>query len=268
MAKLAIREALLPGAALNERLTLARELGLAGVEFDAAGLDARIDEIDEELRAQGLLASGLNMGATDGWVSANIERRRRANDQLREAMSCALDLGADYVTFVPHYGASDMPDLTPFASPMELQKELLIWLLRGFSDLAEAMDTALALLPLCRAETAFLTRLEQAAKFRREVDHHPKIMLAASTCDMALEEADLPACLANHADATRVIYLADSGRALAGGGELPFQAIGAALQKIAYPGWLVLDGRSAGSEGERRAALSACLDYLRHCRLI
>jgi len=267
MAKLAIREALLPGAALDERLTLARELGLAGVEFEAAGLDERIDEIDEGLRAQGLVASGLNMGATDGWVSADIERRRRANDQLREALTCALDLGAEYVTFTPHFGASDMPDLTPFASAMELQKELLIWLLRGFSDLAEAMDAALALLPRCRAETAFLTRLDQAAMFRREVDHHPKIMLAANTCDMALEEADLPASLANHAEAISVIYLADSGRALAGAGELPFQAIAAALRKLNYPGWLVLDGRPAGSERERRAALSASLHYLRNCGL-
>ena len=267
MARLAIREALLPGADLHERLALARELGVAGVEFEAANLDERLDEIEAGLRTQGLLASGLNMGATDGWVSADIERRRRANDELREALTDALDLGAEYVSFVPHYGASDMPDLTPFASPAELQKELLLWLLRGFSDLAEAMDASLALLPLCRAETAFLTRLDQAAMLRREVDDHPKITIAASACDMALEETDLSAGLAGHAEAISVIYLADSGRALAGAGELPFPAIGAALRAVDYQGWLVLSGRPAGSERERRAELSACLAYLRKCGL-
>jgi sugar phosphate isomerase/epimerase len=267
MAKLAIRETLLPGATVHERLALARELGFAGVEFAADRLDERIDEIDEALRARGLRTSGLNMGETDGWVSANIERRQRANDRLREALACALDLEAEYVTFAPHYGASDMPDLTPFASPMELQKELLIWLLRGFSDLADAMNVKLALLPLNRQETTFLTRLDQAAMFCRAVDNHPKITIAASVPDMALEEADMLACLTSHGEAISVIYLADRDRALAGAGGLPFPAIGEALRAKEYRGWLVVGGRLAGAERERRAELNSCLEYLRQCAL-
>jgi len=267
MARLAIREALLPGARVQERLKLARELGFAGVEFAAADLETRIDEIDEALRAHGLRASGLNMGATDGWVSADIGRRGRATDMLREALACALDLNAEYVTFVPHFGASDMPDLTPFASPMELQQELLIWLLRGFSDLAEAMDAKLALLPLSQAETSFLTRLDQAARFCQAVDSHPNITLAASACDLALEEADLQECLASHAALISAIYLTDSGRSLAGAGDLPFAAIGRALNAQEYRGWLVLDGRPAGTADERIAELRACLAYLRGCGL-
>ena len=263
MAKLAIREALLPGATVSERLALARALGFAGVEFSAAGLDERIDEIDEALRAHGLRASGVNMGACDGWVSADSGRRRRANDRLREALACALDLEAEYVSFAPQYGAGDMPDLTPFASPWELQKELLIWLLRGFSDLADAMDAKLALLPLNRGKTAFLTRLEQAAAFCREVDNHPMITIAASACEMALEEADMLACLESHIEALSVIYLADSGDRLPAAGGLPFAEIGAALRQHEYQGWLVLDGRAAGDERERHAELAACLRYLR-----
>ena len=253
--KLAIREQLLPGAAIYGRLALARELGFAGVEFAADQLDNRIDAIDEALRAHGLAASGLHMGGTDGWVSADINRRQRANDLLREALSCAHDLEADYVTFVPQYGATDMPDLTPFASPMELQKELLIWLLRGFSDLADAMDTKLALLPLNREETAFLTRLDQADLFCRKVDQHPMITIAANTRDVALEVANLVACLTEHLPAVSVIYLADSGAGFPGAGGLPFHEIGAALRKLDYEGWLVLDGKPSAGERERRAEL-------------
>ena len=268
MTKLAIREELLPGATVHQRLALARELGFRGVEFAASQLDDRIDEIDEALRAHGLEASGVNMGETDGWVSADIGRRHMASDLLREALTCALDLEAEYVTFVPNFGASDMPDLTPFASPMELQKELLIWLLRGFSDLADAMDAKLALLPVSRAETAFLTRLDQAALFCREVDNHPKITIAASTCDMALEEADMLECLETQREAISVIYLADSDRGLAGAGGLPFPAIGEALRTMDYQGWLVVDGRPSAAGRARLAELSACLEYLRHCALI
>lgn len=266
--KLAIREQSLPGATVHERLALARELGVAGIEFAADGLDDRIDEIDDALRAHGLVACGVNMGKSDGWVSADIGRRQRANDMLREALSCALDLEADYVSFAPQYGASDMPDLTPFASPMELQKEMLIWLLRGFSDLADAMDTKLALLPLNRAETAFLTRLEQALRFCQELDHHPMITIAASTCDMALEEANLLGCLQKHQAALSVIYLADSGRSLPGRGALPFPQIGAALRQSDYAGWPVLAGQPSGDQPKRGAELASCLAYLRDCGFI
>lgn len=267
MTKLAIREALLPGETVSERLALARELGFSGVEFAAAGLDARIDEIDESLRAHGLAASGLNLGETDGWVSSDIGRRRRANDMLREALACALDLEADYVTFAPQLGAGDMPDLTPFASPLELQKELLIWLLRGFSDLAEAMDAKLALLPLNRAKTAFLTRLEQAAAFCGAVDDHPMITIAASIGEMALEEGALLPCLEAHIDRISVIYLADPNQGLPGTGGLPFSEIGAALRELDYEAWLVVDGRASGDERERGVELAACLEFLRHCAL-
>ena len=265
MPRLAIREELLPGASVHERLELARALGFAGLEFAAADLDARIDEIDEALRAHGLRASGLNMGATDGWVSADIGRRARANDKLREALACALDIEAEYVTFAPHFGESDMPDLTPFASPWELQKELLIWTLRGFSDLAEAMDAKLALLPVCRADTTFLTRLDQAAGFRRQVEDHPNITLAASVCDLALEEEDMLACLASHTSALSVLYLTDSERALAGSSDLPFPALARTINELEYQGWLVVDGLPASANDQRGAELRACLAYLREC---
>ncbi|MDE2775272.1 MAG: sugar phosphate isomerase/epimerase [Chloroflexota bacterium] len=267
MTKLAIREALLPGRTVSERLGLARELGFSGVEFAAAGLDARIDEIDESLRAHALVASGLNLGETDGWVSSDIGRRRRANDMLREALACALDLEADYVTFAPQLGAGDMPDLTPFASPLELQKELLIWLLRGFSDLADAMDAKLALLPLNRGKTAFLTRLEQAAAFCGAVDDHPMITVAASIGEMALEEQALLPCLEAHIDRISVIYLADRNQGLPGTGGLPFPAIGATLRELDYEGWLVIDGRASKSGREGFSEFAACLDFLRDCGL-
>ena len=195
MSKLAIREELLPGATVDQRLAAARELGFDAVEFPADDLDDRIDEIDDALRANGMAASGVNMCAVDGWVSADIARRNQATNLLRQALTCALDLESEYVTFAPQIGASDMPDLTPFASPMELQKELLIWLLRGFSDLADAMDSKLAIKPLNHAETAFLTRLDQAAFFCRAADDHPMITLAADVYHLALERTSwLLAC--------------------------------------------------------------------------
>ena len=54
-------------------------------------------------------------------------------------MADAVDLEAEYVSFVPHFGATAMPDLTPYQTPLDLEKEMMIWLLRTVSDLAYAM---------------------------------------------------------------------------------------------------------------------------------
>jgi len=263
MTKLAVQEALLPGGGAHERLAAAADLGFRGVEFAAADLDERLDEIYAALQAQGLVASGVNMGMASGWLAADRATRADAADSLRRALTCALDLEAEYVSFVPQYGDSDLPDLTPFASPLELQKELFIWLLRGISDLADAMETKLAMLPVNRGETRFVTCLDDAAFFRRQVDDHTNITLAANTRCLSLEEDDITAALAAHCPALSVVYLVDDNRRLPGRGELPFARLAGPLRSADFAGWLVLAGECDGA-----ADLSDCLDYLRRCQVI
>ena len=268
MVKIAIQENLLPGASLQERLSCARDLGFAGVEFAAADLDARIDDIFDELEATGLRACGVHMGTRDGWLSADMATREAATDALRSALTCALDLEADYVSFVPQYGAGDLPDLTPFASPRDLGRELLVWLLRGASDLADAMETALAMQPVNRNETTFLTRLDQAAMLRHEAGDHAMITIAANTWHMSLEEEDMLAALADHIDAISVVYLAGADGGLPAPGPLPFPAIGALLADSSYAGWLTLGSWIGRAPAPTRADLRACCGYLRACRLV
>ena len=263
MPKLAIKEALLPGASEMHKLARAAEMGFDGVEFAAEGLDDRVPEVYAALSAQGLTASGVNMGRASGWLAADRGVRADAADGLRRALTCALDLGAEYVTFVPHYGDSDLPDLTPFASPMELQKELLIWLLRGLSDLADAMDARLAMLPVNSGETTFVTCLDEAAFFCREVGDHPNITLAASTRCLALEEHDSTASLAAHSQALSVVYLVDDNGRLPGQGALPFASLAGALQAADFTAWLVLDGVC-----ESGAEIAGCLEYLRQSKIV
>lgn len=263
MPRLAIQEALLPGASLADKLAAAFELGFDGVEFPAENLDERVDDVYDALQAHGLAACGLTMGRASGWLAADRGARDEAVDRLRRALTCALDLEAAYVSFAPHYGDSDLPDLTPFASPMELQKELLIWLLRGISDLAEAMDARLAMLPVNRGETTFVTCLDDAAFFRRQVDNHPNITIAANTRCLALEEDDIAGSLAAHSQALSAIYLADDNGRLPGQGSLPFASLSGALRSTDFAGWLVVAGECAGA-----AEITECLDYLRRSNLL
>lgn len=272
MSKLSIQEGMLPGKTVEERLAAARQLNIDAVEFPAADLDARLPRIAAALGAKGIRASGINMGRQDGCLSADPARRADAVDALREALTCACDLEADYVTFVPQCGESDLPDLSPHASAMELQRELLIWLLRGLSDLADAMDVRLALQPLNHYETAFITRLDQAAHFRRQVNDHPKITVAANLYHMALEEENLLTALRHHGGDISVIYLSENNRWLPGQGILPFKAIGETLDQIAFDGWLVLEGAATADSPERARRtfqdLPSSIQFLRGASLI
>lgn len=263
MTNLAVQESLLPGDTAMQQIAAAAALGFSGVEFAAADLDERLDEVYDALQTHGLAASGVNMGQASGWLAADRATRADAADSLRRALTCAHDLEAEYVSFVPHYGDSDLPDLTPFASPLALQKELLIWLLRGISDLADAMETRLAMMPVNSSETRFVTCLDDAAFFRRQVDDHPNITIAANTRCLSLEEKDMAAALAAHCPALSALYLVDDNRRLPGRGALPFASLTGPLRSVDYTGWLVLAGECDGA-----ADLSDCLDYLRRCQVI
>src|SRR5690349_5277565 len=148
--KFAIQEDMLPGRKLRDRLRHARALGFEGVEFWSETLTARVPEVVEALAENGLTASAVNMGHIDGFLYPDAQARDRAVSAMRQAFADASDLGATGVTFVPHFGANKQPDLTPFKTPIEIEFELMVWLLRGVSDLAYAIGVELYMQPVNR----------------------------------------------------------------------------------------------------------------------
>lgn len=266
MPKIAIQEDMLPGRTIHERLSNAKRLGLSGVEFWADNLDQHIPEIVEALEDTGLSACGVNLGMSDGYLSADLATRETAIGKMRQAMANAVDLDAEYVSFVPHYGASDMPDLTPYSSKADLQKEMMIWLLRTVSDLAYAIGTTLVMQPINHYETDFMTTVAQAKYFRKKIKDHEHVKIAPNLFHMSLGEANLLDTLSTHGEDIGVLYLADSNRRLPGQGFLPWDTIGKTLKTINYDGWLVLEcgrpGRNHSNAYQYYDGMSACHDLL------
>lgn len=269
MSKLAIQEDMLPGRSAQERLDNASYLGLDGIEFWADGLTARVPDISKALEQSSVKAVGVNLGRLDGYLSPDWQVRDKAISTMRQAMADALDLGAEYVSFVPHYGAPIMPDLTPYHSPIDLEKEMMIWLLRTVSDLAYALGVQLHMQAINHYETHFMNRIEQAKFFRKKIKDHPHVMIAANLFHMAMEEDDLNTCLLTHKDDIGVIYLADNNRRLPGAGLIDFSRVGTTLKEMEYTGWLVLE---CGRPGQNQATayrwfdgMSACTTMLKFC---
>lgn len=258
--KFAVQEHLLSGRSVVDKLKHAQALGLNGIEFFAEGLTERVPEIVAALEQTGLQVAAVNLGRRDGYLSPLLVEREQAISTMRQAMADALDLGAYHVVFVPHLGAPRMPDLTPYRAPIELDSEMMIWLLRTVSDLAYAIGVELDMLPVNHYESYFLNRLDQAAFFRRKIKDHAHVKVAANLFHLALEEPDIIGALREHAKHLSYVYLADHNGRLPGQGMMDFAAVTTVLREIEYDGWLTF---TCNDQYAPTVNIAASLDYLR-----
>lgn len=255
---IAVQEHLLAGRSVRDKWMNAHTLGFKGVEVNAENLTARVPDIAAAIEATGVQVAAVNLGRRDGYLSPLRDEREAAISAMRQAMADAVDLNAAHVIFVPHFGPPRMPDLTPYRAPIELDAEMMIWLLRTVSDLAYAMDIELDMLPVNHYETYFMSRLEHAVRFRRKIKDHAHIKVAANLFHTALEETDWLAALREQLPHIGYIQLSEHNCRLPGQGVLNFAALAEAL--VDYDGWL-----TCACEHASDADLRASLDYLRGC---
>lgn len=239
--RLAIQEDMLPGRSLLEKCELARRLGFHGIEFWGRGLTDRAPEVVAALRQTGLAASAVNHGRQGDLLHPDRLTREAALADLRRSVVDAVDIGAEGVIVVPHFGPPVLPDLTPYKSAMQLEYELLHNHLRTLSDYVYAMGCSLYIEPVNRYETAFLNTLADGARVRHKIKDHPHIKLAADLFHMALEETDLLQSLRDNAADIGYIHLADHNRRLPGRGLLDFSLIAVTLKQVDYHGWVTLE---------------------------
>lgn len=265
---IAIQEDMLTGSTLLEKFEHARALGVAGIEFWGAGLPAKVPEIVDAMVQTGVRAASVNHGRQSELLSPDPAERERALAELRQSITCACDLGAVGVIFVPHFNGPILPDLTPWMTAAELEVELLYTHLRTLSDFADAMDVELYVEPINRYETYLLNRLEQAAAITRRLKH-PRVKIVADLFHMALDETNIAAALRAHGDCIGHVHLADSNRRLPGEGTTDFAAAAAALKEIGYTGWAAYEcGQpSRNDPAAFRAGLPASLEHLRQAGL-
>lgn len=244
--RIAVQEHLLPGRSIRERFDAAAAIGFAGVEVLADDLTDRVPALADTVMQTQVAVAAVHMGARAGYLSPVLAEREQAISALRQAMTDAVDLDAAHVVFVPGFGPSRMPDLTPYRAPVELEAEMYIWLLRMVSDLAYAIGVELDMLPVNHYESAFLNTMQQAIHFRQQIRNHPHVKIAANTYHMLLEEAEPAAALRACGDHLGYVQAADSNGGLPGAGVLDFAQFVASLNSAGYDGWLTIAGRTTG----------------------
>ena len=234
----AIREGMVPGATLAERLTWVESVDIDGIELHAGSMAMPFDEVREIFAS-----SSRKVSAIEGiprLLNADPAMRDSAKALIRERLKLAGDLGAIGVLIVPQFGrAAALPDVSPLMTGAEMERELLLAQLRELAPVAEENGVKLFLEPLNRYEAYMVNRVEQGAELAQLVG--PEIATMADFFHMGIEEVDIAAAIRDNASQVIYVHVADSNRHQPGFGHHDFRPGFAALKEAGYDGWLGLE---------------------------
>ncbi len=260
--QVAIREGMIPREDLGEKLAWLEAVGLDAVELHTGSLLLPADEL-----VQAFAASPIAVSAIEGiprLLSAEAAEREAAKATIRERLALAGSLGAAGVLVVPQFGrAAALPDLSPWATGAELERNLLLAQLRELAPAAQAGGVSLFLEPLNRYEAYLVNRIEQGVAIADEAGGgypHGTIGTMADFFHMNIEEVNIAASIEAAAGRIVHVHVAASNRLQPGRGHLDFGPGFAALKAGGYDGYFGFEHRI---EGAPEAAMAASAAYLR-----
>jgi D-psicose/D-tagatose/L-ribulose 3-epimerase len=118
------------------------------------------------------------------------------------------------------------------------------WAVECFQSLGESLDKhemTLSIEPVNRSETFFLNTVADAKGFSDAVGH-PRIGVTIDTFHANIEEKDIAESVASLKGTLKHVHASENDRGLIGSGHIDFRGIIAALQKIEYAGFLIIEG--------------------------
>lgn len=257
--KLACQEGLVPGEDLKGKLANLERYGYEGIEFGGRGLAGREDEIIGATRDSAVKPSTICAGFRGCPLSPDREERETAIEDVKKLLEVSANIGGSGLIFVPIFGPPRIPDLSPYKTDLELERELLLELLADFGSHAEKVGSVLLLEPLNRYETHFVRTLAQAVEFAKEVDS-PGVRIMADFFHMNIEERDIAQSIRDAGKCIHHVHLADSTRLLPGYGHTDFESGLAALKEIGYDKYMAME---CGIPGDAEVELPKSAQYLR-----
>jgi len=185
---------------------------------------------DLECSVCAILPAGLSPIAEDATT------RQKTLAHLKDCVKATADLGAILMAG-PMY--APVGYLTGKRRTEEEWKRALDCF-QSLTPTLEQYSITLALEPLNRFETFFLTTVEESLHFCIEIDH-PRIGLLLDTFHTNIEEKDVPSAFQSAGRFLKHVHISENDRGIPGSGHTDFPGILRALDKIGYSGSLVIE---------------------------
>jgi len=218
--------------------------GYLGVELPVNEASAEeLVQLRSAAESEGLQtsAAGFCRAATNP-VSPDAKVRRAAVDHLVLLAEKAAAIGAQVLAGPLHsaYGAwTEQP-------PTDDERARCAEVLHAAAERVAPLGVRLAIEPLNRFECYFLNTAADCDRLVRAVDH-PHVIGALDTHHAHIEERNTATAIRVSAATLGHVQLSESHRGTPGSGQVPFDAVLAALDDINYRGWLVVEAFSRHS---------------------
>jgi D-psicose/D-tagatose/L-ribulose 3-epimerase len=218
---------------------LIKEMGFSGFEiamFDPADLAANdirraFEASDLECTVCAILPPGINPISPDAAV------RKISVQHLVRCIETASALGAKLLGGPLYAPIGYLPEHRP-------TKDEWSWAVDAFQSVCDVLDScnvSISIEPVNRSETFFVRTAREASSLCDAIDH-PRFGVTIDTFHANIEERDIPEALTSISPRLKHVHASENDRGLLGKGHIDFPGIVAALKKIGYNGYLMIEG--------------------------
>lgn len=257
--KLSCQEHIVPGESFAQKVKFLADLGFDAVELTAGdrgtmegSLRDRVPEIRSVLSDSPVRASAVCTKVYD-LLDPDPAARGAAMAQVVDGLEVAAAVGAVGTIIVPRFGKPAIPDLSPVATPHELEHRLIVRVLQELAPRAEDLGVLIMLEPLHRYIAKFLRTVDHGVQICEEVGS-PKVRLMIDIFQSLQEEVWVPDSIRRAGPFVDHIHLSDNNRRLPGFGSTDFTAVFKALRDIKYDKYMSFECEVPGDKAEELRA--------------
>ena len=267
--KIVLQLGLIPGDSTQEKVTWARDAGVDGIELGAWG---GIEQLRRDADiCQNILPVTSICGNCDASGAGSFDfldpdpiKRRKSLDGSLAILKLCGELGAVGQVIPPIFGPARVPDLTPFASALELEHGLMTAMLLELGPMSATHNTLVLLEPLNLYEQHYLRKLTDGIAAIERAGTPSGVALLADTFHMHIEETNSPKSILNVGTIIKHVHVADNTRFEPGTGDIDFGAIIKALRDTGYDGYLAYECSVSGESVEpKQTALERSIAFLK-----
>ncbi len=261
--KLAVQLGLLPGGNVTDKQKWAADHGVEGIEISA--WEYKPDDLDrakKEFESSPVPITTVCGNPTFDFLDPDPGKRRVSMDQVKAYLKFCGEIQAVGQIVPPIFGPPRIPDLSPLADPIKLEKDLLVELCKELGDVAATAGCYLLLEPLNRYEQHLLRQQAHGVEICERVGN-PHLAVISDFFHMHIEETNTPDAIRAAGKWVKHFHLADNTRQEPGTGDIDYVAGMKAIQDIGFTGYMAYECGISGTD--RAASLAKSLDYLRDC---